>query len=163
MIYRLTLAVVITASMATMADAQSGTRNPLRAVPQIQPQPQVTPRQQIPLPQLQNPNQIQPQPQPQFAPQQQPMPGQGVPPQNPYYNNSRPLIGSGLIAAQKDGCNCFQLPPPNTTPEYDPYASRNYWDLCPPAGQGRPRTGCQTPKYDFNRFIPRPTRGFFRR
>lgn len=155
MIYRLTLAVTIAATMATMASAQNATGNALPANPQIQPQPQY----QVPLPQTQN----QVQPQPRTAPYQQPHPGQGTLQPQTYQNNYRPLIGSGLIGAQKDGCNCFQLPPVSDIPQYDPYASRNYWDLCPPACGSCPSSGCSPPRYDFNRFIPRPTQPIFRR
>lgn len=154
MMYRLTLAIAIVATAATMAEAQSGSRVPLPAVPQVQPQPQ--PRQFV------QPQARQAAPQFQGQPR---IPGQGAfSPQQPYYGNGyNPLIGSGLPDAQKDGCNCFQLPPYNPNPPYDPYASRNYWDLCPPCGQGTPRAGCSAPKWDFNRFIPRPTRGYFNR
>ena len=84
--------------------------------------------------------------------------------QNPNAPQYRPILGSGLIGAQEDGCNCFQLPEFNPQPEYDIYSSRNYWDLCPPCTQGHaPRGDCNQPRVDFNRFIPRPNGGLFGR
>ena len=86
--------------------------------------------------------------------------------QNPNAPQYRPILGSGLIGAQEDGCNCFQLPEfdANPGPEYDIYSSKNYWDLCPPSTQGHaPRGGCNQPRVDFNRFIPRPNGGLFGR
>ena len=65
--------------------------------------------------------------------------------QNPNAPQYRPILGSGLIGAQEDGCNCFQLPEfdANPAPEYDIYSSKNYWDLCPPCTQGHaPRGDC---------------------
>ena len=86
--------------------------------------------------------------------------------QNPNAPQYRPILGSGLIGAQEDGCNCFQLPEfdANPGPEYDIYSSKNYWDLCPPCTQGHaPRGDCNQPRVDFNRFIPRPNGGLFGR
>lgn len=150
MVYRLSLIIAFAATMTTMAHAQSGTRQALPGTPQQIVQPQaVAPFQQVPGQQV--------------LPGQQALPGQGVlTPQAQYYNQ-RPLIGSGLIGAQKDGCNCFPLPPINQNPPYDPYASKNYWNLCPPCTSAAPRPACSPPRYDFNRFIPRPTQPFFRR
>ena len=86
--------------------------------------------------------------------------------QNPNAPQFRPIRGSGLIGAQEDGCNCFQLPEfdPNQQPEYDIYSSKNYWDLCPPRTQGHaPRGNCNQPRIDFNRLIPRPNGGLLGR
>ena len=77
-----------------------------------------------------------------------------------------PIRGSGLIGAQKEGCNCFQLPEfdPNPPAPYDKYASKNYWDLCPPTTPDTSRTqNCNQPRIDFNRFIPRVNGGLFGR
>ncbi len=154
MVYRLSLIIAFAATMTTMAHAQSRTRQAMPAAQQQIVQPGFPAPAQHALGQLAPAQQV---------PGQQVLPGQGqfVPQQ--YYNNTRPLIGSGLVGAQKDGCNCFQLPDIDPTPPYDPYASKNYWNLCPPATRGTPRPACAPPRYDFNRFIPRPTQPFFRR
>jgi hypothetical protein len=149
------LAVLFTHS----AHAQNSTRS---VVPNFQPQV-VQPQQQFAQP-------VQPRSQ-QIRPHQQMSPRQGIPGQGTLmpqaqYQNYRPVIGSGLPGAQKDGCNCFQLPDFDTTPAYDPYASKNYWtDICPngQTGGGCPSGGCGQPKFNFNYLIPRPTQSLFRR
>ncbi len=84
--------------------------------------------------------------------------------QDPNAPQYRPILGSGLISAQEEGCNCFQLPEFNPQPEYNIYDSKNYWDLCPPCTQGpAPRGNCNQPRVDFNRFIPRPNGGLLGR
>lgn len=141
MAIRLFLSITFVACLMTTANAQSGSRN---ANP-------VAPRQVVP-------QQVAPQ---QFAPQ----PRAVYPGQNPYYGQGgivppgasyNPILGSGLPGAQKPGCNCFDLNFAAQDP-YDPYASRNYWNLCPPATQARPRSTCPQPAFNYNYFIPRPT------
>ena len=77
-----------------------------------------------------------------------------------------PALGSGLIGAQKEGCNCFQLPEfDHNAPEpYDRFASQNYWDLCPPTTLPSNNFNRRSlPQLDFNRLIPLPRGGLFGR
>lgn len=156
MVYRFTLAVTMIALMTSVSYAQSGTRYENARVPQkLYRQASTT---------LQSAPQQAPQQAPQTAPRTAPRPGQGLlaPQTQPRYQYN-PLIGSGLPGAQKEGCNCFQLPDVNPRPPYDPYASANYWNLCQQCNPSSPKPACSQPKMNYNYFIPRPTGRWFGR